>query len=310
MVGLNNERTTLADGIHHIHSPTLVGPNHPRGGANTPHARAWGRGAPRRFTLCGGPIRDFPRCLHFVGQPPGRVKLKDEEERVEIATSWSGFYVGGGLGANWTNGSWTTRDVRTFETSDIVVDAIKDLKAENLAEDVYFGYLWQGAPEWLAGLEAEFVYFNAYMDPGIPGTGGLPGDKASDSVSVRAKWSASLRARLGYLVTPGTQLYVAGGPSWLNMNATINCTGPGVCGTNGIAPFSQTNSTTKLGWTVGGGIETMLWDNWRGHIEYRHGDYGTFSTNFGTPAQLALAADIKVHTDAVMAGLTYGFGSR
>ncbi len=138
------------------------------------------------------------------------------------------------------------------------------------------------------------------MDPGIPGTGGLPGNKASDSVTVRAKWDMALRARLAYLATPSTQLFVAGGPAWMHMDATVNCTGPGVCGTNGIPPYTQTNSTTKLGWTLGGGIEQQLWGRWRGRniylLEYRYSDYGTWSTSFGAPANLFVATDIKLHT--------------
>ncbi len=224
--------------------------------------------------------------------------------------NWTGFYVGGELGANRTGGNWTTTDLITLNGRDALIDALKDLRASNIAEDVYFGDQWYFAPDWLAGLAADFAYYNALMDPGIPGAGGLAGGRGGDSVSVRAKWSASLRARLGYLVTPTTQLYVAGGPSWLKMDATLNCTSAGVCGANPIAPFSQTNSTTKAGWTLGGGVETMLRDNWRGHVEYRYANYGTFSTNFGTPAQLALAADIKVHTQSLMLGVSYGFGGR
>jgi outer membrane immunogenic protein len=94
------------------------------------------------------------------------------------------------------------------------------------------------------------------------------------------------------------------------MKATLNCTVAGVCGTNGIPAFSQSNSTVKVGWTVGGGVETMLGGNWRGHIEYRYGNYGKYSTSFGTPAQLALAADIKVQTQSVMFGVSYGLGAR
>jgi len=222
--------------------------------------------------------------------------------------NWSGWYAGGGLGAVGSAARWNTRRLVTLGLADPLVDASKDMEAWAFAENVYLGYMFYGAPQWLAGFAAEFAYYDALMDPGIPGTGGIPGNKSADSVSVRANWSISLLARLGYLVTPTTQIYGVGGVSWLDMDATINCTGPGVCGTNGIAPFSQTNSTTRAGFTVGGGIEAMLWGNWRGHLEYRYSDYGTFSTSFGAPAGLALAADIDAHTHTLMFGLSYGFG--
>lgn len=225
-----------------------------------------------------------------------------------IVPNWNGLYVGAALGAVWSYAKWTSTSLVTLNIQDPLVDAIKDMYASNIAESVYIGYMFYGAPQWLAAFAAEFAYYDVFMDPGIPGTGSIPGDRSADSVSVRANWAFSLLARLGYLVTPTTQVYGVGGVSWLNMDATINCTGPGVCGTNGITPFSQTNSDTKVGYTIGGGIETILGGNWRGHVEYRYSDYGKFSTNFGDPAGLALAADIDVHTHTLMFGVTYSFG--
>jgi len=227
-----------------------------------------------------------------------------------IVPTWSGLYLGGALGAVWSYAKWTSTDIWTLGVRDPLVDAIKDMVASNIAETVYIGYMFYGAPEWLAGFAAEFAYYNVFMDPGIPGTGAaiILGDRSADSASVRANWAFSLLARLGYLVTPTTQVYGIGGVSWLNMDAAINCTGPGVCGSNGITPFSQTNSATKAGYTIGGGIETILSGNWRGKMEYRYSDYGKFSTDFGNRAGLALAADIDVHTHTLMFGLIYGFG--
>jgi outer membrane immunogenic protein len=258
-------------------------------------------------------VRRGRKQAQFPIPSPSTPSTDEPQMRTEIGSArrtWTGFYVGGALGANWSSGSWETTDLRSLGTVDILSDAVKEARATNIAEEIYFGYMWVGAPKLFAGLEADFAYYNALEDPGIPGTGGLPGNKASDSVTMGQKWSASLRGRIGHLVTPSTMIYIAGGPSLMSMNATVNCTGPGVCGTNGIPAFSQTNSTTKVGWTLGGGVETMLWGDWRGRAEYRYADYGTFSTSFGTPAQLALAADIKVHTNTVLLGLSYAFGGR
>lgn len=270
-------------------------------------------------------LKDRTLTLHYVpcpaprraAAPPEPVKLYTIGTLFKPAAAanswvpWTGFYAGGALGANWTRGNWITTDLRTLGTIDILLDAVKESEATNVAEEVYFGYMfWLGDPEWLAGVEADLAYYDALMDPGIPGTAGLLGNKTSDSVTMGARWSASLRGRLGYLVNSTTQIYLAAGPSLLSMNATINCTGPGVCGTNGIAAFSQTNSTTKVGWTLGGGVETILSGHLRGRAEYRYANYGTFSTSFGTPAQLALASGIKIHTSTVLLGLSYAFGGR
>jgi hypothetical protein len=39
---------------------------------------------------------------------------------------------------------------------------------------------------------------------------------------------------------------------------------------------NETYVWAKPGWTVGGGIEAMLWGNWLGRVEYRFADYGSF----------------------------------
>jgi len=221
---------------------------------------------------------------------------------------WTGVYLGDELGVQWTNGTWTTENLVSLGVPDALVDAIKDAQATTIADEVYFGYYFETGDEWIAGFEADWAYFNAIMDPGIPGTFGLPGNKAADSVTMRGEWSLSLLGHLGRLINPMTQVYFVVGPSWLHESAAINCTGPGVCGTNGIPPFSQTNSTTQLGFTVGGGVEKKLWGKWRGRIEYRYADYGTWTTSFGTPANLALTTGIKMHTNTLLFGLSYAFG--
>lgn len=265
----------------------------------------------RRLTDIADALGKLPACP----EPPKRTGAKFE---------WTGFYLGAGGGGNWTKGDWTTNEVVSLGGRDPLVDAVKSLYKADPFVGLYFGYMlniaeafglfnrygWQYCPvcdDWYLGFEYDFDWIDAAMDPGIPGTGGLPGNKSSDSVTVRAKWDMAVRARLAYLATPSTQLFVAGGPAWLHEDATVNCTAAGVCGTNGIPSFTQTTSTTKVGWTFGGGVEQKIWERWRARLEYRYSDYGTWSTNFGTPSNLAVGAGIKLHTQSVMAGIGYRF---
>ena len=51
------------------------------------------------------------------------------------------------------------------------------------------------------------------------------------------------------------------------------------CGFTGIAK-SQTISTTRTGWTVGGGVEAVVTGNWLARAEVRYADYGNFKQTF------------------------------
>jgi outer membrane immunogenic protein len=62
------------------------------------------------------------------------------------------------------------------------------------------------------------------------------------------------------------------------------------------APYSQTNDTTRTGWTVGGGIEKMLSDRWLIRGEYRYGDYGTWTSTFGGTPIIVKSFDLATHT--------------
>jgi outer membrane immunogenic protein len=72
---------------------------------------------------------------------------------------------------------------------------------------------------------------------------------------------------------------------------------------------SETFSTTKAGWTVGGGVEAAFWGNWLGRAEYRYADYGsighTFFTGNSSAIPFSMSESLRTHT--VLVGLAYKF---
>jgi outer membrane immunogenic protein len=95
------------------------------------------------------------------------------------------------------------------------------------------------------------------------------------------------------LAAPTWMLYFTGGAAWQKLEATANLAGVG----------GQTNSNTRVGWTVGGGIEGVLWGNWLARAEYRYADYDTWrSTFFATDV-----IDVKATTHIATVGLAYKF---
>jgi outer membrane immunogenic protein len=51
----------------------------------------------------------------------------------------------------------------------------------------------------------------------------------------------------------------------------------GWCGLAGDVGRTDTASTNRFGWTIGGGVEATVWSSWLVRAEYRHTDYGTFN---------------------------------
>jgi outer membrane immunogenic protein len=128
-------------------------------------------------------------------------------------------------------------------------------------------------------------------------------------LKLKTTWDASLRGRLGFLLTPATLAYATGGVAWQHYQVTSTCVSA-ECVLNRDTPAIVTNSTTKPGWTAGGGIETAVWGHWLARGEYRYTDFGTapfiisrtinglpFLDNF----------DVKLRTHTVTFGLAYKF---
>src|SRR2546423_1672121 len=128
---------------------------------------------------------------------------------------------------------------------------------------VQAGYNWQFNPTWLLGIEADFDWAGqrgrfTFADPAALGQTG--------TVQANIDWIATVRARFGF-ITGNSLWYVTGG--WahggreLNTTYTLGFPGPPI-----IAGSSNVRRTGS-GWTVGGGVETKLWNsNWSAKLEY------------------------------------------
>ena len=226
-----------------------------------------------------------------------------------VASDWTGFYVGGDVGMRSTRTELSTNAAFFLPAFSIIGPAsatTQPMDGTAFRLGGYAGYNWQFAPTWVAGLEGDAgwanktVTLNGVFLPG--GAFAMPGE-ASASLATRATWDASARARLGYLVTPWTMAYVTGGAAWLHFDSTATC-GILICG---LPTVTLSNSSTKAGWTIGGGIETRLWGNWLARAEYRYADFGTATYNNSALGLVAIY-DEKVRTHTALFGLAYKFG--
>jgi outer membrane immunogenic protein len=232
--------------------------------------------------------------------------------------NWTGWYAGASVGARMADTTWTTTSIaappfgptppRTGNSS------IAGLDSTSARLGGYAGYNWQFAPTWVAGIEADLAWGNnkKSVSP-IPGTVFAATSCSTfanctlDSITAKEGWDGSLRARLGFLVSPTWLVYATGGAAWQQFSLTAICSAP--TGPWCIANRSEAASWTRVGWTLGGGVETMLGGNWFARADYRYADFGTVTKTFfvSAPADaVTMSEPLRTHTATL--GLAYKFG--
>jgi outer membrane immunogenic protein len=146
---------------------------------------------------------------------------------------------------------------------------------------------------WVYGVEADIdgasrLDTTTNYGPAGPFTGGGPflASSHTEDVTKQVDLYSTLRARLGYTVTPTWLLYLTGGLAVGEIKSTTNVQ----FGTDQFYlssfGFSGSDTTTRVGWTVGAGTEWALGNNWSVKAEYLFLDFGSFTYLSGcsTPA--------------------------
>ena len=121
------------------------------------------------------------------------------------------------------------------------------------------GYGWGTSTGWLGGV---YGGYNFQVDPNW--VVGLEGD-VTFSNRASNSWDSTIRGRVGYAYDRFL-LYGTGGVAF-----------------GDVKGFGS--STTKVGWTVGAGVEAALTSNVTARLEYRHTDLGTATFGGGSVTQ-------------------------
>jgi outer membrane immunogenic protein len=235
--------------------------------------------------------------------------------------NWTGSYVGVALGGKWGNASWTSTSTSDFPGTIVDASSPRDYGLSAFRIGAYAGYNHQ-IVNWLFGLEADIAWSDTTASaPGIPGCTilcfpGAPGP-GIDVTSVRMGWDASLRGRVGHLLTSDLLLYATGGVAWQHVEASGTCqhsvADPACTVAPGDPLDTRTNNKTLTGWTLGGGVEKMF-GSWLLRGEYRYSQFSAFNgvLDFQAPDSPA-GTDfhryrLSVHTHTATLGLAFKFG--
>jgi len=159
--------------------------------------------------------------------------------------TWTGFYVGGDIGYTWGT------DTHTLPSG-----AVYQATPQGEIGGLHVGYNYQ-INQFVVGLEGDVDGANFRNSAASP---------AGAVNSTRLPVEGSIRGRLGY-AWDRALFFATGGAGFADIQH--NYTNP-----LGVSDPGNTYSSTRVGWTVGGGVEYALSNNWSVRGEYRYADFG------------------------------------
>jgi outer membrane immunogenic protein len=123
---------------------------------------------------------------------------------------------------------------------------------------------------WVWGIEGDFDY-SAMKD-------------SDAGVDTKVPWFATVRGRIGYAGWGNLMPYITGGAAIAKLEVDAGAAG--------------SDSDTRVGWTLGAGLEYAMFSNWSVKLEYLYADLGTYDIGGG---------DVDYKTNILRAGLNYRF---
>ena len=230
---------------------------------------------------------------------------------------WTGFYVGGNVGAAWTNANVTTSNapgvpgifgvpanialVSAAGTGSLNSDAF-------VTGGVQVGYNWQVSPTWLVGVEADINALSHSQT--LAGVAATTIGPFAVTNTLSTDWLATFRGRIG-LTFNDWLLYTTGGAA-LTEEKLTNIDGGNLAAAGIVANGASSATSTKLGWTVGVGAE-KLFGRWSVKAEYLFARFGGLSTTTtvatvpGTFTQIVTATTDHLDVNIARVGINYHF---
>jgi outer membrane immunogenic protein len=181
--------------------------------------------------------------------------------------NWTGFYVGINGGYAWGRSSWT--NPATGGTTG-------DFNVSGALAGGTVGYNLQTGL-WVWGAEADID------------ASWIKGTDATLCCETKNDWLATARGRIGYAFD-----------RWLPF-----LTGGAAFGDIKMTPVGfPAETSTKIGWTAGGGLEYAFQGAWSAKVEYLYVDLGKASCSVAT---CGVANDVTFKTSIVRGGINYHF---
>jgi opacity protein-like surface antigen len=258
--------------------------------------------------------------------------------------TWSGFYVGLNFGYTWSaNLSFSTSAVNVADSPAFpglprlpavipnlwgTASALGAIGSIGTSLNGFFsggqlGYNWQFSDRWVVGLEADL------QGGGIRGGGGFanltpaafyPPFVANTTVDINRtlEYLGTVRGRLGYAITPTMLFYATGGLAYGGISTTATVRQTLTPSTLQSAAATADFFSNRIGWTVGGGVESAFTGELSGKLEFLYYNLGVANVaNSGPLIHTAfvgagevsdlISSSTRFEGFAIRAGLNYRF---
>ena len=197
--------------------------------------------------------------------------------------TWTGFYVGGTVGAVGGH------DTVTNAPGNGWLDGPVNNNAVGVIGGLEAGYNWQ-ISQLVLGIEGDVSGSSLNRSVSAPALGPF----VTDTFSSRLNSLGTIRGRLGW-VFDRMLLYGTGGVAFANLRDQLVDTSN---------PFTATPGSSLTGWTAGGGIEYALTDHWTAKAEYLHVGFAQRTVTSSDPSYIF---NFKDSLDIGRVGINYKF---
>jgi len=253
------------------------------------------------------------RLIHLAAAAPSLLALVAALPAAAQDSPWSGWYVGGNIGANW--GDSSTKATVSAGTGAVVIPPA-DINLINATGDdgsnrtgftggIEAGFNYQTG-SWLLGLETDFVALEVSQRQTLNLQSTLPlTPPTTYQLNQRAKtnWMWSLRPRVGWVSGP-LLIYGTGGIATSDIKVKFDLS-------DNRTPqnvVSGDHSKTKVGWIAGLGAGYAISSNMSVKGEWLYADFGSVSTSVTSARNfVTLKSEAKVRSNLLRIGVDYRF---
>jgi outer membrane immunogenic protein len=203
-----------------------------------------------------------------------------------VIYDWTGFYIGVAGGGSFGSSNHIDR-----------ATGLSDTLGYNVKGGLVggtFGYNWQMS-NFVFGIEGDASWvgeYGSHFDDGLN-----PAADPTIQSFTKETWLATARGRLGYAAN-NLLFFVTGGYAAAGVEAGIK--------SSLTNAFIASSTTTRNGWTAGGGIEWGFAPNWSAKFEWLYMKFENkpFNTLLAEGPRSAVPLDDNI----VRAGINYRFG--